>query len=58
MGMGPPFHMFMKSMCCPPYDMSKNARTKQLEAMKAQLEDFIANIDKEIESLEKAEDED
>ena len=45
-------------MCCPPYDMSKNARTKQLEAMKAQLEDFIANIDKEIESLEKAEDED
>ena len=58
MGMSPPFHILMNSMCCPPYDMSKNARTKQLEAMKAQLEDFIANIDKEIESLEKAEDED
>ncbi len=56
-GMSFGFPMMMKSMCCPPFEQSKEAKTKQLEAIKAQLEDFIAHIDKKIESLEKVEDE-
>ena len=56
-GFGMPFLKILKTSCCHPYEMSKEAKTKELEAMKARLEDFIAHIDKQIEDLEKVEEE-
>jgi len=56
-GLGMAFPRVMKMMCCPPHEMSTVAKVKQLEALKAQLEDHISHIDKEIESLEKVEEE-
>ncbi len=51
-GMAP----FIGQMCCSPgYEPSKEARIKGLEAMKAQLEDYIKHIDERISDLEKEE---
>lgn len=39
-------------MCCPPFEQSKETTIKQLEAMKSHLEDYITQIDKQIEELQ------
>ena len=49
-GMAP----FMHAMCCGPgYEPSKKAQIKELEAMKARIEDYLKHIDKQIKDLEK-----
>ena len=49
-GMGP----FIHAMCCGPgYEPSKESRIKDLEAMKARLEDYVKHIDEKISDLEK-----
>jgi len=51
-GMAP----FMSHMCCGPgFEPSKESRIKDLEAMKARLEDYIKHIDERIADLEKEE---
>ncbi len=49
-----PFMRFaMRSIGCHPFEVSKETKTKSLEAMKSRLEDFIKEIDQQIEELQK-----
>ena len=49
-----PFHMF-QSMCCQPFEQSKESQIKGLEAAKARIEDYLKHIDEKIAELQKAE---
>lgn len=49
-----PFHMF-RSMCCHPFEQSKESQIKGLEAIKARIEDYLKYIDEEIAELQKEE---
>ena len=49
-----PFHIF-KSMCCHPFEQSKEAQIKGLEAVKARIEDYLKYIDEQIAELQKEE---
>jgi hypothetical protein len=53
MGLHPGMRMkVMSECCCTPYEQSKETRVKQLEAMKSHLQDYIGQIDKQIEELQ------
>ena len=49
------FMPFMRWMCCPPFERSKESKIKGLEAMKARLQDYLEYIDQQIEELKKPE---
>jgi hypothetical protein len=49
-----PFMKFaMRGFGCHPFEVSKETRIKSLEAMKSRLEDFIKEIDQQIEEVQK-----
>ncbi|MFX1562918.1 MAG: hypothetical protein ACFFDP_06390 [Promethearchaeota archaeon] len=50
----PLFSRFLPGMmCCPGHELSKEARIKRLEAIKAQLKDHLKHLDERIEELQK-----